>query len=354
MATHRRALREAFAAHGGVEVDTQGDAFFVAFPTAEGAAAAAVAARMALVSCPISIRMGLHTGTPRVTGEGYVGIDVHRGARVAALAHGGQVVLSPATAALLDGHELRDLGVHRLKDFEGGTRLAQLGAGLFPPLRSPGSVDLPTPATRFLGRERELFEAVSLVYDRDPRVLTILGPGGTGKTRFSIELGRLLADEAEGGTVFCALAPLREPDLVLPTLADRLGAGSAEVASIAARIGDKRTHLVDNVEHCSPAAAPLAELAEAARASALRDQPRGAPRHRRRSSTFRRSPTTRDSSSSASVLALCAPTSGRAQRYESCALASISYRWRWSSRLRGRSFSPPRRCSSDSAPASTS
>ncbi len=266
LAEHRRVLREAFAAHGGVEVDTQGDAFFVAFPTAEGAAAAAVAARRALESGPISIRMGLHTGTPRVTGEGYVGIDVHRGARVAALAHGGQIVLSPATAALLDGHELRDLGVHRLKDFEGGTRLAQLGAGLFPPLRSPGSVDLPTPPTRFLGRERELFEAVSLVYDRDPRVLTILGPGGTGKTRFAIELARLLADEAEGGTVFCTLAPLREPGLVLSTLADRLGAAAGEVDAIAARIGDKRTHVVcDNVEHLLPGAArPLAELVVAA------------------------------------------------------------------------------------------
>ncbi len=266
LATHRRALREAFAAHGGVEVDTQGDAFFVAFPTAEGAAAAAVAARTALVSGPISIRMGLHTGTPRVTDEGYVGIDVHRGARVAALAHGGQIVLSPATAALLDGHELRDLGVHRLKDFEGGTRLAQLGAGLFPPLRSPGSVDLPTPAARFVGRERELFEAVSLVYDRDPRVLTILGPGGTGKTRFALELCRLLAEDADGGTVFCPLAPLREPELVLTTIAERLGAGSADAASIAARVGDKRTHvLVDNVEHLLPhAASPLALLAEAA------------------------------------------------------------------------------------------
>ena len=195
-----------------------------------------------------------------------MGIDVHRGARVAALAHGGQIVLSPATAALLDGHELRDLGVHRLKDFEGGTRLAQLGAGEFPPLRSPGSVDLPTPATRFLGREHELFEAVSLVYDRDPRMLTILGPGGTGKTRFALELCRLLAEDADGGTVFCPLAPLREPELVLTTIAERLGAGSADAASIAARVGDKRTHvLVDNVEHLLPhAASPLALLAEAA------------------------------------------------------------------------------------------
>ena len=137
LAEHRRVLRDAFAAHGGVEVDTQGDAFFVAFPTATGAADAARTAQDELRSGPISVRMGLHTGTPTVTGEGYVGVDVHRGARVGALAHGGQIVLSPATAALLDGHELRDLGLHRLKDFDGAIRLSQLDRSEFPPLRTP-------------------------------------------------------------------------------------------------------------------------------------------------------------------------------------------------------------------------
>jgi predicted ATPase/class 3 adenylate cyclase len=271
LAEHRRALREAFAAHRGVEVDTQGDAFFVAFPTASGAAGAASAAMAALRDGPIRVRMGLHTGTPSVTGEGYVGIDVHRGARVAALAHGGQIVVSPATAALLGGETLRDLGVHRLKDFEGATHLFQLGDDEFPPLRTPGSVDLPIPATRFLGRERELFDAVSLVYERDPRVLTILGPGGTGKTRFAIELARLLAEEAEGGTVFVPLAPLRDTDLVVPALADRLGAASPDTAAVAARVGDRRTHVVvDNLEHLLPdAARPLAEVAAAAPALRL-------------------------------------------------------------------------------------
>jgi predicted ATPase len=215
--------------------------------------------------------MGLHTGAPAVTSEGYVGVDLHRGARVAALAHGGQIVVSPVTAALLDGRHLRDLGIHRLKDFEGATRLSQLGEGTFPPLRTPGSVELPTPATRFVGRERELFQAVSLVYDRDPRVLTVVGPGGTGKTRFAIELARLLADEAEGGTIFVPLAPLRDADLVVPALADRLGAASPEVAAVATRVGDRRTHaVVDNVEHLLPhAARPLAELAGAAPALRL-------------------------------------------------------------------------------------
>jgi predicted ATPase len=116
-----------------------------------------------------------------------------------------------------------------------------------------------------LGRDRELFDAVSLVYERDPRVLTILGPGGTGKTRFAIELARVLAEEAEGGTVFVPLAPLRDANLVLPALADRLGAASPEPLSISARLGERRTHVVvDNLEHLLPAAArPLAELTAA-------------------------------------------------------------------------------------------
>jgi predicted ATPase/class 3 adenylate cyclase len=271
LAEHRRALRDAFAAHGGVEIDTQGDAFFVAFPTAEGAAAAALASQEALAAGPISVRMGLHTGTPTVTGEGYVGVDVHRGARVAALAHGGQIILSPTTQALLDNRPLRDLGLHGLKDFEGVARLAQLGADEFPPLRTPGSVELPTPATRFLGRENELFAAVSLVYERDPRILTVVGPGGTGKTRFTIELARLLGEEAEGGTIFVPLAPLREADLVIPALADRLGAASPDTPTVAARLGDRRTHaVVDNIEHLLPGAArALAEIAAAAPALRL-------------------------------------------------------------------------------------
>jgi predicted ATPase/class 3 adenylate cyclase len=265
LAEHRRVVREAATAHGGVEVDTQGDAFFIAFPTPGGAAAAAQAACAGLAADAIRVRMGLHTGTPTATEEGYVGEDVHRGARIAALAHGDQIIVSPATAALLDAEPLLDLGRHRLKDFEGAVRLYQLGDREFPPLRTPGSVELPTPATPFLGREQELFDAVSLVYERDPRVLTIVGPGGTGKTRFSIELARLLGDDAEGGTVFVPLAPLRDAEFLLPAVADRLGATSPEPEAIAARIGERRTHVVcDNLEHLLPGAArPLAELVAA-------------------------------------------------------------------------------------------
>ena len=263
LAEHRRLLRQAFAAGSGVEVDTQGDAFFVAFPTAQGAVAAAHAGLDALAAGPIRVRIGLHTGTPVVSGEGYVGVDVHRAARVAALGHGGQIVASSATVALLDRVSTVDLGLHRLKDFEGAIRLYQIGDGDFPPLRTPGSVELPTPATGFLGRERELYEAVSVVYGKDPRILTVIGPGGTGKTRFAIELARLLADDAQGGTVFVALAPLRDPELVLPAVAERLGAASSDAAAVASRIGERRTRVViDNAEHLLPdVARPLAELA---------------------------------------------------------------------------------------------
>jgi predicted ATPase/class 3 adenylate cyclase len=266
LAEHRRVLRRAFAAHGGVEVDTQGDAFFVAFPTAPGAAAAALEGLAALEPGPIRVRMGLHTGTPTVTAEGYVGVDVHRGARVAALAHGGQALLTEATSSLLDAHgSLVDLGRHRLKDFDGPARLLQLGDGTFPPLRTPGTVSLPTPATPFLGREQELHDAVTVVLERDPPVLTVLGPGGTGKTRFALELARLLAEDADGGTLFVPLATLRDAALVLPAVAETLGAESPEPAGIAAQIGDKRTHvLLDNLEQLLPAAAaPLAALVDA-------------------------------------------------------------------------------------------
>jgi predicted ATPase/class 3 adenylate cyclase len=266
LADHRRVLRDAFVTEGGVEIDTQGDALFVAFPTATGAAAAASVGQRALAPGPIAVRMGLHTGTPTIAAEGYVGIDVHRGARVAALAHGGQVIVSASTAALLEDQPLRDLGRHRLKDFDAPARLFQLGVAEFPPLRTPGAVDLPIPATHFLGRERELFDAASVWLDREPRLLTIIGPGGTGKTRFSIELARFLAEEADGGTVFVPLAPVRAAALVVPLIADRLGASGDDAAAIATRIGEKRAHVVlDNLEQLLPdAARPLAELLAAA------------------------------------------------------------------------------------------
>jgi class 3 adenylate cyclase len=161
LATHRRVLRNAFDAHGGVEVDTQGDAFFVAFPTAPGALAAAADAIEALGGGPIRIRVGIHTGTPHLTEDGYVGIDVHRAARIAACGHGGQVLVSATTASLLPAEPSRDLGVHRLKDLSAPERIYQLGQDGFPPLKSLYRTNFPSPATPFVGRKHELAEVLS-------------------------------------------------------------------------------------------------------------------------------------------------------------------------------------------------
>ena len=185
LAEHRRLLREAFAAEAGVEVDTQGDAFFVAFPTAPGALRAAAEVLEALAPGPIRVRMGIHTGTPHVAEEGYVGPDVHKGARIAAAGHGGQVLLSKETRELV-AVELTDLGEHRLKDFAEPVWIFQLGAERFPPLKTISNTNLPRPASSFVGRERELEEVLALLRN-GARLLTLTGPGGSGKTRLAIE-----------------------------------------------------------------------------------------------------------------------------------------------------------------------
>src|SRR5262245_20984730 len=182
---YRRVLREEFARHGGVEVDTQGDALFVAFARASDALAAAAAAREALAGGPIRVRMGLHTGEPTVTDEGYVGIDVHRAAHIAAAGHGGQILVSQATRDLAGADRLRDLGVHRLKDLASPERLYQLDDDEFPPLRSVDQTNLPVQPTPFVGRERELGEVLALL-DRH-RIVTLTGPGGSGKTRLALQ-----------------------------------------------------------------------------------------------------------------------------------------------------------------------
>ena len=256
LADHRRLLREAFAAQGGVEVDTQGDAFFVAFPTAPGALAAAAAATDRLAAGPIRVRMGVHTGTPHVTDEGYVGVDVHRAARIAAIGHGGQVLVSAATRALVDG-ELTDLGDHRLKDLSAPERIYQLGESEFPPLKSLYRTNLPVPGTPFVGRERELAEVLELLGREDLRLLTLTGPGGTGKTRLALQAAGAAADDYQDGVFWVPLAPLREPELVLETTARTLGADQ----DLAAHISDKSfLVLLDNFEHVVEAAAGVAEL----------------------------------------------------------------------------------------------
>jgi predicted ATPase len=255
LAEHRRVIRDAVATHGGVEVDTQGDAFFIAFSTAPAALKAAAEARDALAKGPIRLRMGLHSGTPLVTDEGYVGGDVHRAARIAAAGHGGQVLVSASTAALVGEAQLRDLGRHRLKDLSAPEQIYQLGDAEFPPLKSLHQTNLPIPVTQFLGRERELPEMLELL--GRTRLLTLTGPGGTGKTRLALQGAALAADDYPDGVWWVPLAPLRDPQLVLTTASQTLGArnGPAE------HIGDKRMLLLlDNFEQVVEAAPDVAQL----------------------------------------------------------------------------------------------
>jgi class 3 adenylate cyclase len=257
LAEHRRLLRDAYTRHGGVEVDTQGDAFFVAFPTAAGAIAAAREATQALADGPIRVRIGVHTGTPLLGEEGYIGEDVHKGARIAAAGHGGQVLVSAATAALVGGAQLHDLGMHRLKDLTAPERIFQLGDGEHPPLKTLHQTNLPVPATAFLGRETELAELSALLRREDARLVTLIGPGGTGKTRLALQAVAAAADEFPGGVWWVPLAALRDPSLVLPSAATALGASG----DLAEHIGDKELLLLfDNFEHLLPAAGGLAEL----------------------------------------------------------------------------------------------
>jgi predicted ATPase/class 3 adenylate cyclase len=258
IAEHRRILRDAFLAQGGVEVDSQGDALFVAFPTAPGAVRAAAEATAGLATGPIRVRMGLHTGTPTVAAEGYVGVDVHRAARIAACGHGGQVLVSAATAALLEAGGLRDLGIHRLKDLPAPERVYQLGDMAFPPLRSLHQTNLPLPATPFLGRRKELAQVLRLLSQEDIRLVTLTGPGGTGKTRLALQAAAELGLRYPNGVWWVPLALVRDPKLVLPATGQALGLKGDDIA---AHIADRSMLILfDNFEQVIDAANEVAGL----------------------------------------------------------------------------------------------
>ena len=268
LSEHRRVLRDAFARHGGVEVDTQGDAFFVAFARASDAIAAASDGQAALRGGPISVRMGLHTGEPVATDEGYVGIDVHRAARIAAAGHGGQVLLSQATCDLVAGEAVRDLGEHRLKDLSAPERLFQLGDADFPRLKTLYQTNLPVPATPFLGRGRELDEVVGLLRREDVRLLTLTGPGGTGKTRLALQAAAEVAEDAPDGVWWISLAALRDPALALDAVAKALDVRerpgfTVEETLVDALAAKRALLLIDNAEHLLPhVASEIAHLRE--------------------------------------------------------------------------------------------
>src|SRR5438093_6963430 len=274
---HRRRLRAAFADHEGIEVDTQGDAFFVAFARASSAVAAAADAQRALADGPIRVRMGLHTGEPRLTEEGYVGIDVHKAARIAAVGHGGQVLLSQTTHTLVDAG-VRDLGAHRLKDLSAPERIYQLEIeGLpreFPLLNTleAGMKNLPLPRTSFVGRASELEAIDRLLEDPGCHLLTLVGPGGAGKTRLALEAAARRVDRYPHGVHFVPLPSVSSPDFLAPALAESIqfavdGAHSGFSAQeqLLDYLSERSTLLVlDNFEHLVEGSGLLGEVIERA------------------------------------------------------------------------------------------
>ncbi|HWN21178.1 MAG TPA: tetratricopeptide repeat protein [Gaiellaceae bacterium] len=261
--THRRLLRQAFADNDGREVDTQGDSFFYAFARASDAVRAAEAAQRALARAdwPGRVRMGLHTGEPLLGREGYVGLDVHLAARICDAAHGGQVLLSAATGDLAPDVDSRDLGLHRLRDIEQPQRIFQLGAGEFPPPRTARATNLPSPANRLIGRERELARALESLRRADVRLLTLTGPGGAGKSRLALEIAAVLGEERRDGVQLVPLAPLADATLVPSAIARVVGAREPTLSAVVDVLVDSdRLLLLDNVEHVAAAAPAFAEL----------------------------------------------------------------------------------------------
>jgi predicted ATPase/class 3 adenylate cyclase len=277
---HRAILRAVWEASDGQEQSTEGDSFFVVFPEAPAAVAAAVAGQRALAAepwpddAPIRVRMGLNSGGAEVSGDSLVGLGVNRAARIAGLAHGGQILASKLTQDLLEDHpldgvRLRDLGDHRLKDLGAPVRIVQVVAdGLpadFPALRSLDARpnNLPTQLTTFVGRDAELEEAAGLL--AGTRLLTLTGPGGTGKTRLSLQLAARASDDFPDGIYFVPLEPIRDPMLVAPRIASSLGVAEGAARPIAESLADwlrdKRLLLVlDNFEQVVSAAPMVADL----------------------------------------------------------------------------------------------
>jgi predicted ATPase/class 3 adenylate cyclase len=272
-ADHAEILRRTIAEGGGAEIRTEGDSFFAVFPTPGGGLRAALAAQRELAEHPwpegaaIRVRMGLHTGEGRLGGDDYVGIDVNRAARIAAAGHGGQVLLSDATRGLVEhdlpgGVTIRDLGSHRLKDIAHPEHLFDLLVdGLpsdFPPLKSLDARpnNLPLQLTSFVGRGDQIAETIRLLSDH--RLVTLTGPGGTGKTRLSLAVATDLLPSSSDGAFFVDLAPIVDPGQVCPAICEALGVreepGSELIDTLVTRLAAKDLLLVlDNFEHLLPA-----------------------------------------------------------------------------------------------------
>jgi predicted ATPase/class 3 adenylate cyclase len=287
---HQRLLRTAFDAHDGREVHTEGDAFFVAFARASDAIAAAASAQRSLASqrwpegVDVRVRMGVHTGHAQVRQDDYVGLDVHRAARICSAGHGGQVLISSSTRELVadelpDDVALRDLGEQRLKDLDRPEHLFQLVVGDlpsdFPPLAAVSPVPaaangLPPSPNRTIGREHDVRAIADRLRTRGVRLLTLTGPGGVGKTRLGLEAARTVQPDFAAGARFVSLAALHRaqevPAAIVQTLRILPLSGETAEQAITRFLSAKQLLLVlDNVEHLLPAAGFVSELLAACR-----------------------------------------------------------------------------------------
>jgi predicted ATPase/class 3 adenylate cyclase len=281
----RSSLRRAFEDHDGVEVESRGDAVLAAFGSAGDAVAAAVHAQRAFVDHRWSdgraprVRMGLHSGEPLLTSDGYAGMAVHRGARIGAAAHGGQIVISAAAKEVLreelsEHVSLRDLGEHRLRDLGPPERLFQIVVDglpdVFPPLRSLESrpTNLPLQATSLIGRSQELRELAQLLREPEQRVITLTGPGGSGKTRLALQAAADALDEFRDGVFFAGLEGLTDPERVVGAISQTLGVEESDGRTleecVAAFLGGKKLLLMlDNFEQVVEAAPLVGGLSAA-------------------------------------------------------------------------------------------
>ena len=286
--THRRLILEAATDRGGISFGSEGDALFIVFRSAPAAVAAAAAAQQALAAHPwppdgaIRVRIGVHTGEATLVGGNYVGLDLHRVARIAAAGHGGQVLLSRSTLSLAEGSlppgvTVRDMGERRLKDLSRPERLYQLVIpGVladFPPLRTLDVTinNLPTQVTSFIGRENEVAEARKIL--ESSRLLTFTGPGGTGKTRLSLQVAAEIAGTFPDGAFFVPLDTITDPDLVPSTIVAAVGVQDASRPPLE-RLLDHLRHrrvllVLDNFEQVLPAASIVAEILRGCRGTTL-------------------------------------------------------------------------------------
>ncbi|MDQ2966275.1 MAG: adenylate/guanylate cyclase domain-containing protein, partial [Chloroflexota bacterium] len=276
---HRSILREAFVRHRGFEVGTEGDSFFVAFSSPLHAIQAAAEGQRALTAAEwpsgveVRVRMGLHVGEATRRKGDYVGLEVHRAARIATAGHGGQVLVSQAVAAVVGDRlpeelGLRELGDFRLKDFDAPVHLCQLtGPGLradFPALRSVGVelTNIPAQLTSFVGRERELTDLAALAEAH--RLVTLIGVGGTGKTRLMVQLAAELIGRHRDGVWLVELAPLTSPGLIVGEVARALDVPDEPGRDVLDALVDflrskSLVLLLDNCEHVIVGAADLVD-----------------------------------------------------------------------------------------------